>query len=164
MTLGGRSRAMTMIIGCDFHPSFQQIAYVDAETGECGEQRLCHREEGRAILPVAGWQTGPWRQREDLVGPELVPWTGTRAVTRRCKCDPCLVSTTAEDRITAWLRWPSPTNWQFVVLDVALREKLRTNHGARFTCGAVRHSPWFGIKADYLIGHPVSPVRTREFE
>jgi transposase len=36
---------MTMIIGCDFHPSFQQIAYVDAETGECGERRLCHREE-----------------------------------------------------------------------------------------------------------------------
>jgi hypothetical protein len=28
-----------MIIGCDFHPSFQQIAYVDHETGEavsCG--------------------------------------------------------------------------------------------------------------------------------
>jgi hypothetical protein len=52
---------MTMIIGCDFHPSFQQIAYVDAKTG-------------------------------------------------------------------------------------------------------VRHSPRFGIKADYLIGHPVSPVYTRKFE
>lgn len=34
-----------MIIGCDFHPSFQQIAYVDQETGEYGEQRLGHREE-----------------------------------------------------------------------------------------------------------------------
>jgi transposase len=34
-----------MIIGCDFHPSFQQISYVDQETGECGERRLCHREE-----------------------------------------------------------------------------------------------------------------------
>jgi len=34
-----------MIIGCDFHPSFQQIAYVDQETGECGERRLRHREE-----------------------------------------------------------------------------------------------------------------------
>ena len=34
-----------MIIGCDFHPSFQQIAYVDQETGECGERRLNHREE-----------------------------------------------------------------------------------------------------------------------
>jgi transposase len=34
-----------MIIGCDFHPSFQQIAYVDQETGEYGERRLRHREE-----------------------------------------------------------------------------------------------------------------------
>lgn len=34
-----------MIIGCDFHPSFQQIAYVDQETGEYGERRLSHRED-----------------------------------------------------------------------------------------------------------------------
>lgn len=34
-----------MIIGCDFHPSFQQIAFVDEETGEYGERRLSHREE-----------------------------------------------------------------------------------------------------------------------
>jgi transposase len=34
-----------MIIGCDFHPSFQQIAYVDQETGDYGERRLGHRED-----------------------------------------------------------------------------------------------------------------------
>src|SRR6202142_3211592 len=34
-----------MIIGCDYHPSFQQIAYVDTETGELQERRLQHREE-----------------------------------------------------------------------------------------------------------------------
>jgi transposase len=34
-----------MIIGCDYHPSFQQVAYVDEETGEYGERRLSHREE-----------------------------------------------------------------------------------------------------------------------
>jgi transposase len=34
-----------MIIGCDYHPGFQQIALVDTETGECGERRLSHREE-----------------------------------------------------------------------------------------------------------------------
>ena len=34
-----------MIIGCDYHPGFQQIACVDTETGECGEHRLQHREE-----------------------------------------------------------------------------------------------------------------------
>lgn len=37
-----------MIIGCDFHPSFQQIACLDEETGEYGERRLSHREEALA--------------------------------------------------------------------------------------------------------------------
>jgi len=43
-----------LIIGCDYHPGFQQIAFVDKETGECGERRLSHREEAeqfyRALL------------------------------------------------------------------------------------------------------------------
>ena len=30
------------IIGCDYHPSMQQIAWFDEESGECGEQRLEH--------------------------------------------------------------------------------------------------------------------------
>jgi transposase len=34
-----------LIIGCDYHPAFQQIAFVDTSTGECGERRLQHREE-----------------------------------------------------------------------------------------------------------------------
>src|SRR5215469_4762378 len=32
------------IIGCDYHPSFQQIAFVDTETGAFQEHRLAHRE------------------------------------------------------------------------------------------------------------------------
>ena len=31
-----------LIIGCDYHPSFQQIAWVDTETGEGSEQQLTH--------------------------------------------------------------------------------------------------------------------------
>ena len=31
-----------LIIGCDYHPSLQQIAWLDNETGECGERRLEH--------------------------------------------------------------------------------------------------------------------------
>ena len=34
-----------IIIGCDYHPSFQQLAFVDSETGELQERRLQHREE-----------------------------------------------------------------------------------------------------------------------
>jgi transposase len=33
-----------IIVGCDYHPSFQQIAFVDTDTGELGECRLEHRE------------------------------------------------------------------------------------------------------------------------
>ena len=33
------------IIGCDYHPGFQQIAFVDTETGELQERRLQHPEE-----------------------------------------------------------------------------------------------------------------------
>ena len=33
------------IQGCDYHPSFQQVAFVDTESGELGERRLLHREE-----------------------------------------------------------------------------------------------------------------------
>jgi transposase len=34
-----------LIIGCDYHPSFQQIAFVDTNSGEYGERRLDHMEE-----------------------------------------------------------------------------------------------------------------------
>jgi transposase len=34
-----------LIIGCDYHPAFEQIAFVDTATGEFGERRLEHREE-----------------------------------------------------------------------------------------------------------------------
>jgi hypothetical protein len=33
-----------VIIGVDYHPSFQQIAFLDQETGECGERRLDHSD------------------------------------------------------------------------------------------------------------------------
>jgi transposase len=31
-----------MLIGCDFHPSWQQVSWLDTETGETGEQKLVH--------------------------------------------------------------------------------------------------------------------------
>src|SRR5260370_7380894 len=33
-----------IIIGADYHPAFQQIAFVDTETGELQERRLDHPE------------------------------------------------------------------------------------------------------------------------
>jgi len=33
-----------IIIGVDYHPSFQLIAFLDQETGECGERELNHSD------------------------------------------------------------------------------------------------------------------------
>src|ERR1700674_1830074 len=41
-----------LIIGCDYHPSFQQIAFVDTDTGELQERRLEHREEAEKVYRV----------------------------------------------------------------------------------------------------------------
>jgi hypothetical protein len=41
----GRKEPNMRIIGCDYHPGFQQIAFVDTDTGELQERRLEHREE-----------------------------------------------------------------------------------------------------------------------
>jgi transposase len=61
-----------LIIGCDFHPSFQQVAIFDNQTGELGQKRLQHREEAEQFygcLP-AGVLVGmeacgqyPWFER-----------------------------------------------------------------------------------------------------
>ena len=40
----GRKEPALLIIGVDYHPSFQQIAFMNEETGECGERRLNHSD------------------------------------------------------------------------------------------------------------------------
>jgi hypothetical protein len=56
-----------IIIGCDYHPGFQQIAFVDNETGEVNERRLEHREEAEKFYRDLGgseqsymWDGGEW--------------------------------------------------------------------------------------------------------
>ena len=57
-----------VIIGCDFHPGFQQIAMMDMDTGEVRQLRLAHREEAQKFY--AGL-----RGRELLVGMEACGYT-----------------------------------------------------------------------------------------
>jgi transposase len=79
------------IIGCDFHPRFQQIAFVNTEGGEWGQRRLKHREEaeqfyrrlaGQAVR--VGMETGGasrWFERLlGELGQEL--WIGDAAKIR----------------------------------------------------------------------------------
>jgi hypothetical protein len=42
---GGRKERMMLIIGCDYHPSFQRIAFVDEDASECGDWRLEHIQD-----------------------------------------------------------------------------------------------------------------------
>src|SRR5215472_15954441 len=64
-----------LIIGCDYHPSFQQIAWVDTESGECGEQRLAQRPRSGEVLSRP--------ERTKGAGGDGSHWTRTlvRAVT-----------------------------------------------------------------------------------
>ena len=41
-----------LIIGCDYHPSFQQIAFVDTETGEVKERRLGTARKRRSFIAI----------------------------------------------------------------------------------------------------------------
>jgi len=43
----GRKVPNMLIIGVDYHPSDQQIALTDTETGECGERRLNRSDQER---------------------------------------------------------------------------------------------------------------------
>jgi transposase len=89
------SRSEPIIVGCDYHPSFQQIAYVDIETGEWKEQRLEHRESAEAFsrelasrgakVPV-GWKPVGTRAGSSACWRNLVSSFGWG-----CGCDPSQV-------------------------------------------------------------------------
>ena len=59
------------IIGCDFHPSFEQIAFCNQESGEYGQARLDHASgeaelfyrqvQGRARIGIEATGRTAWR-------------------------------------------------------------------------------------------------------
>ena len=149
-----------MVIGCDFHPRFQQIAYVDREAGDCGEVRLSHADEAerfyRALagrkVRIGAESTGNFRWFRRLrhiskQGNTLLRWLLVEAAI-----------TGADGSDASWHR-------QYVrlsmtkhhgVAKVAIAHKLavrlywmlrsgaelQAGDGARFACGAVRVAPW----------------------
>jgi transposase len=81
------------IIGCDYHPGFQQIAFMDTETGELQERRLQHPEEAEKFyrdLAAQGMQvrvgmeaSGHARWFERLLAElQFELWIGDAAVIR----------------------------------------------------------------------------------
>lgn len=57
-----------VIIGCDFHPGFQQIAMVETDTGEVRQEHLSHRAEAERFYES-------FRGKEVLVGIEACGYT-----------------------------------------------------------------------------------------
>ena len=45
-----------IIIGADYHPGFQQVAFVDTDSGEFQEKRLAHREEAEKFYRALAGQ------------------------------------------------------------------------------------------------------------
>ncbi len=62
-----------LLIGVDYHPSFQTIAFFDEETGECGEQELNH-SEGRAERFYRGLQQRGIRVRVGMEATGYSRW------------------------------------------------------------------------------------------
>jgi transposase len=83
-----------IIIGVDFHPEFQQIAWVDTDTGELQERRLHHRDEAeifyqqlaaRGVQVQVGMEAsghGRWFERF-LAGLQIELWIGDAAKIQR---------------------------------------------------------------------------------
>src|SRR3954468_10728976 len=80
-----------LIIGCDFHPGFQQVAIFDNRTGETQEKRLQHREEaeqfyrglGSPEVRVGMEACGPYPWFERLLGElGMELWFGDAARVR----------------------------------------------------------------------------------
>ena len=57
-----------LIIGVDYHPSFQQNAFLNQETGECGERRLNHSDGEAERFYNPGGPTNKY------LGPPAISW------------------------------------------------------------------------------------------
>lgn len=126
------------IIGCDFHPRFQQIAFVNTETGETGQQRLEHpqqaeqfyrRLQGQAVrLGVEASGQSRWFERLLAeMGHEL--WIGNPAeiraqATRKQKTD----ARDAEHLLRLLLEDRFPRIWTPSVAERDLRQLVMHRH------------------------------------
>jgi transposase len=104
-----------LIIGCDYHPSMQPIAWVDTESGECGERQLRHGDgeaekfyrelqQRRLGVRVALEATGHTRWFECLLAElQMELWIG------RSRRDSGQAGTQAEDRAAETRNLTMPT-------------------------------------------------------
>src|ERR1700731_1560872 len=94
----GRKEPSMMIIGCDFHPSWQQVSWLDTETGGGAEAGACFGRR-EAFLSATG---GAGADRHGGHGQQPVVHrvgrrSGTRNLDRRGGTDPGQLRAQAED-------------------------------------------------------------------
>jgi transposase len=135
--LGEGANAM-LIIGCDFHPGFEQVAIFDNQTGEITGRRLQHPEEARefygslrepALVGMEACGFTQWfEQMLEELGHEL--WLGDAAqiraaVVRRQKTD----QRDAEHLLTLLLEKRFPRLWVPNGEERDVRQLLMHRHG-----------------------------------
>jgi len=110
-----------LIIGCDFHSRFQQIAMLDPQTGEVIEHRLEH-ENGEARKFYAGLAT-PARVGMEATGyaqwfERMLAEQGHQLWGRRCGGDPCGDGAQAENGLAGCLPYSRPAAQRQVSADL----------------------------------------------
>ena len=126
------------IIGCDFHPSFQQIAMVDTETGETTERRLLHADgeaqrfyealSGPVLVGIETSGNTLWFERLlEKLGHQLLVGDATAiraASPRNQRCDP----RDARNVLQLLLEKRFPTIWVPSMAERDLRQLLKHRH------------------------------------
>src|SRR5713101_1054255 len=103
-----------MIIGVDYHPSFQTIAFLMEETGECGEQELNH-SEGQAEKFYRDLQQRGIRVRVGLEATGYSRWferllaeLGIRSTRSKMSGNACQFRRSMQHHLTSWSDNTSP--------------------------------------------------------
>src|SRR6476661_6103710 len=162
-----------LIIGCDYHPGFQQIVFVDTDTGECGERRLAHHEEAEQFyreLKQQGMQvrvgmeaSGHARWFERLLSElNFELWIGDAAEIRTKR-----VRKQKTDRQDAQLllrlscsRWPL-VNWRNIAISLIDPQKGdQTAHAGVMACfrqsSFSRYHLAVGLSVDHAHYHSIT--------
>jgi len=126
------------IIGCDFHPSFQQIAMVDTDTGEITQHRLMHADgeaqrfyealSGAVLVGVESSGNMRWFERllaklgiKLLIGDSNAIRASNPRKQKNDKRD-------ADHLLTLLMENRFPTIWTPSVAELELRQLLKHRH------------------------------------
>jgi hypothetical protein len=132
-----------MIIGVDYHPSDQYIAFADTETGECGERRLNHSDgeaekfyrdlQQRAVSVRVGMEaTGYSRWFERLLAElGIEVWIGDAAKIKTKR-----VRKQKTDRFTASCTFGPKYRRDAICIATSLSTSASNSSSSRFRCRA----------------------------